>query len=243
MTVTVNDVTVHSAFLDETNLNRTTVHIYLPVDGFQNSTGRREGYVVLIQFYMRLTDLVCEEPNNPALWATVYSDSTLTYESQPRPNPDDLALLPHPFTVKNTPAANQITFSFSKTPLIDEVNAAANVAMYLGMNSTQGLVNINAQMDGASNNDQPTIALQSSSGLSALSLSESNGQALLTLEGNSPLLASEALLHPELFNQLQGQSVQVRKQADASLNKNSWALIFEKEKPVPSPVGLVVKKG
>jgi hypothetical protein len=192
------------------------------VEGFQDSKDRREGYVVLVQFFMRLTDLICEETNNPALWATVYGASTLAYESQPRPNPDDLALLPYPFIVKNAPEENQVTFSFSKNPLIDEVSAAANVAAYLGMNSTPGLVNINAHTDGAMSGGQPNITFRSGDRSKALSLSEVNGQPLLTLDGE-PLLASAALLHPELFNQLQGQSVQVRKQADASLDKQVWA--------------------
>jgi hypothetical protein len=222
MTVIVNDVAVYSAFLDAANLDHTVIHIPLPVDGFQNTADRREGYVVLVQFFMRLSDIVCEETSNPALWATVYGDSTLTYESQPRANPDDLALLPYPFIVKNSLEVDRVAFNLSQKPTSAEINAAANVAAYLGANSTRDLVNISAQTNGAAS-DQPTIAIQSNSGASSLTLGASNGQALLTLGGDSPLLASEALLHPELFNQLQGQSVQVRKNPDASLKQTSWA--------------------
>jgi hypothetical protein len=204
--------------LDATNQNRATIHIPLPVDGFQNSAGRREGYVVLVQFFMRITDIVCEETNNPALWATVYGDSSIAFQTEARVNPNDLAALPYPFIAKNTLDGNRVTFSFSKNPSSVEVNAAANLAMYLGAQSTQELTNISARTDAALDATQPNIAIRSTSGLSALSLNEST----LTLGGESPLLASEALLNPELFNQIQGTSVQVRRTADASLDKKLW---------------------
>jgi len=68
LTIIVNDVSVFSTRLDETNVARGELHIPLPTDAFGDSPARADGYIVRLQFYMRLTDLVCEETTNPALW-------------------------------------------------------------------------------------------------------------------------------------------------------------------------------
>ena len=228
MTVFANDVAVHSTFLDESNQNRTRIQIALPVDGFQDQIDRAEGYTIRIQFFMRLTDLVCEETNNPALWATVHRESALTLQVEPREFPSDLSYLPYPFLVKNNPEQDRLAYAFRDDPSLEEFEAAFQTAAYFGGQSGPGLPDVQARTEKQVSTDAATIAVGFSpegdggQAPASLAMLESQGQPVLSLQGESPLLASEALLHPELFRQLEGQSVQVRRLADPSLEDLDW---------------------
>lgn len=228
MTVFANDVAVHSTFLDESNQNRDRIQIPLPVDGFQDQIDRAEGYTIRIQFFMRLTDLVCEETNNPALWATVHRESALTLQAEPREIPTDLSYLPYPFLVKNNAEQDDLAFAFTNDPSTEEIETAFQTAAYFGGESGPGLLEMQVSTEKQVSADTATVTVGfspqagSDQAPASLTMLESRGQPILALQGESPLLASEALLHSELFRQLEGQSVQVRRLADPSLEDLDW---------------------
>ena len=228
MTVIVNGMAVHSVRLDETNQERATISVDLPTHIFQNDPDRAEGYVVQVQFFMHLTDLVCEETNNPALWATVHQESTLTLNAEMRPPADDLALLPYPLIVKNAPEPDGVTFSFAGSPSQENLEAALKVAAYLGRAATQGVLDFNVFQDGSTAADQPSIAVgyapdgSQSSAPGTLALLYANDQAVLAFYGQSPMLAADVLLHPDLNQQISGQSVDIREFGLEAPNADLW---------------------
>jgi hypothetical protein len=73
MTLRVNDVSLGSAFLTPANRS----HGHLVVDVPTEIIGT-DGIFVEARFYMRLTRDACEEPTNPALWATVHGATVIT---------------------------------------------------------------------------------------------------------------------------------------------------------------------
>ncbi len=215
MTIVVNGIAVHSTRLDETNPERTEISVDLPIKLFQDEVDRAEGLVILVQFFMRLTDLVCEETNNPALWATVHHDSILTLNADTRPIPNDLALMPYPFLIKNDDQQAGITFSFSGPPSSTELNTALQVSTYFGEVMAQDTFDINVIQNEAIAPDEPTIAVGfSPEGLSTsapaeIALQSSGNQPVLSIFGESPLLGAYALRHPELNEHFTGQRVGV----------------------------------
>lgn len=230
LTVIVNDVSILSTRLDESNVSRGRLHIPLPIVGFGDSPDRADGYAVRLQFYMRLTDLVCEEITNPALWATVLSDSSLTLAATPRPPADDLALLPYPFIVRNArdPEA-PLTFALAPAPSADELAAALTMAVYLGQQSPAQPLTLTARLDGQVGPLGHHIAIGFSpepeipTGPAVISLaSDPSGQSTLTLAGQSPLLAAQAMVQPVLRSQLSGRTAIVRGLADPSLQPATW---------------------
>ena len=230
LTVMVNDVSVFSTQLDEGNAVRGRLHIPLPSGGFGDAPTRADGYTVRLQFYMRLTDLVCEETTNPALWATVHSDSSLTLAATPRPPADDLALLPYPFIVRNTrePEAS-LTFALKPSPSTDELAAALTMAAYLGQQSPAQPLILNARLDGQVGPRGNHVAIgfspepEIATGPAVISLaSDSSGRSTLALTGQSPLLAAQAMAQPVLPSQLSGRTAIVRGLADPSLQPATW---------------------
>ncbi len=229
LTVIVNDVSIFSARLDESNAARGRLHIPLPTEGFGDSPDRADGYTVRLQFYMRLTDLVCEETTNPALWATVHDDSSLTLVATPRPPADDLALLPYPFVVRNTRDEMPLTFDLTSSPSADDLAAALTLATYLGQQSPTQPLTLTARLDGQVGPRGNHIAVGFSpepelpSGPAVISLASGPaGQSTLTLTGQSPLLAAQAIAQPVLRSQLSGQTAIVRGLADPSLQPTTW---------------------
>lgn len=228
MTIIVNDVAVYSMRLVEATQKYTKISVDLPTFFFRDDGDRAEGLVIQVQFFMRLTDLVCEETNNPALWATVHRESSLTINAQKRPVPDDLALLPYPFIVKNDIEEGGVTFSFSGLPTSEELNTAFQVARYLGEGLTQGLRNMTVNQDQSISVHEPSIALGfSPNGISTrapanIGLLSVENQAVLTISGESPLLAANILRHPDFKDQLTGQSVDVFDQALSIREDASW---------------------
>jgi cellulose synthase operon protein B len=228
MTIIVNGIAVHSTRLDETNQERTTISIDLPTNLFQDDADRADGYVIFIQFFMRLTDLVCEETNNPALWATVHQESTLTINAENRPTPNELALLPYPFIIKNDPQQGNLTFSFSGSPTSEELNTALLVSVYLGEEIEQGILNINVNQDESIAVKDPTIAIgfspdgSTSSAPSTIAFQPVGDQAVLSIFGESPRLVTDVLRHPDLKEQLMGHRVDVNENSLALNGEEIW---------------------
>ena len=230
LTVIVNDVSILSTRLDESNVARGRLHIPLPTDGFGDSPDRADGYAVRLQFHMRLTDLECEESTNPALWTTVHSDSSLTLVATPRSPADDLALLPYPFIVRNArdPEA-PLTFALAPAPSADELAAALTMAAYLGQQSPTQPLTLTARLDGQLGLLGHNIAIGFSpepeipTGPAVISLaSDPSGRSTLTLAGQSPLLAAQAIAQPVLRSQLSGRTAIVRGLAEPSLQPATW---------------------
>ena len=84
MTVVVDGQSMTSVALEGAASSPQRLSVSLPVARFAQPSQRDGiGFFVQIQFYLRLTDDVCEVPDNAALWATVHADSTLTLVTQP----------------------------------------------------------------------------------------------------------------------------------------------------------------
>lgn len=228
MTIIVNGISIHSTRLDETTQRHKTISVDLPTYIFQDAVDRAEGFVILVQFFMRLTDLVCEESNNPALWATIHRESSLTIYAEHRPAANDLALLPYPFIVKNDAKEGGVSFSFSGFPTSEELNTAFQVARYLGEGLPQGLLNMDVNQDERISHDEPSIAIGFSpdelpiSSPAKITLLPLENQVTLSISGGSPLLAAEILGHPDHKDQLTGQSVDVFDHALPISEDVSW---------------------
>ena len=89
LTVVANGQSLTSVFLTAENRERARIAVPLPVEGFSG-----DRYVVQVQFSLRLTREECEEPQNPALWATVHGDSRLTLPTRDADEGPILADLP-----------------------------------------------------------------------------------------------------------------------------------------------------
>ncbi|MCS6938710.1 MAG: cellulose biosynthesis cyclic di-GMP-binding regulatory protein BcsB, partial [Roseiflexus sp.] len=72
MTIIVNGLSTQSVRLTPETRTRATLTVPLPLSVFGG-----EGFFVQVRFHMRLTRDECEEPRNPALWATIHRDSLL----------------------------------------------------------------------------------------------------------------------------------------------------------------------
>jgi hypothetical protein len=238
LTVIVNDVSVYSTRLDESNARRGELEVALPVDSFGDAPDRADGYTVQLQFYMRLTDLVCEETTNPALWATVHEESSLTLAADPRPPADDLALLPYPFVVRGAREREPLTFSLDATPSTEEVAAALTTAAYLGCQTPARPLTMTARLGDAMGKGavgkqiaidaEPSGDTRSGGGSygtasAALSLSPGAAGEALTLGGRAPLLAARALAMPTIRSQLKGEQVVVRDTLDTIPQPSDWA--------------------
>ncbi len=225
LTVIVNDVSVYSTRLDESNARRGDLEVALPVESFGDAPDRADGYTVQLQFYMRLTDLVCEETTNPALWATVHEESSLRLVTDPRPPADDLALLPYPFVVRGAQEREPLTFGLDATPSTEEVAAALTTAAYLGRQTPARPLTMTARLDGATDAPGRQIVVGGESGgePAALSLSPDAAGETLTLSGQAPLQAARALAMPTIRSQLKGEQVIVRDALDTMPQPSDWA--------------------
>jgi len=83
MTVVVDGQSLTSVALNGADSRSQRLSVALPVARFAQPGQEEGGFFIEIQFYLRLTDDVCEVPDNAALWATVHADSTLTLVTRP----------------------------------------------------------------------------------------------------------------------------------------------------------------
>ena len=126
VTVTVNDQSVTSRFLTPETRRRSRIEVPLPTAGFNAA-----GYFVQVRFHLRLTDDPCEETTNPALWATIHKESSLTLPllaGSGEPGLEDLDSLFAPRSVDPTP----VTLVLPAAPGPEELEAAGVVALQLG---------------------------------------------------------------------------------------------------------------
>jgi len=228
MTIVVNNVAHYSTRLDETNHDHKLLRIPLPVENFQDDNSRIGGYVVRLQFFMRLTDLVCEESSNPALWTTVFEESYIEYISRKRTSPIDLSYLPYPFLVQNSPDAQRLTFAFPPQPSIEVLQAAVNMSAYFGNYTGQSRLEVQARTDGDVSQDTPNITFgfdpsgAAVSGPGVISISEFGDQSLLSLSGDSPVIASLGIINPDSSSKLNGKSKVIGQRSNYTSEGKSW---------------------
>lgn len=227
LTLFVNDVAVSSIRLDESNQERAQISFSLPTEAFQDTPQRASGYAIRLQFYMRLTDLVCEESTNPALWSTVHKESTLLLKMAPRSPSADLALWPYPLLAAGRRDAQLLTFHFRPQATEEDYRAALTLAAALGR-QTRGLQPLFAASHDSLQTSGQQIAIgfqpgNSAGTLASLRLESTPKRTVLFLDGNQPSLLAQQLADPEQRALLRGETVRLVSMPDASLFPQNWA--------------------
>jgi hypothetical protein len=215
LTVIVDGIAVFSTFLSADTVSHGTVSIELPPLASATATG----YSVQLLFFMRLSHDVCEDPNNPALWASVYGKSLLTLPPEVVASRDLNAV-----TNYLTPSAKRpVRIALRDQPAKSEIATAGRVAFTLGRWA-------------ATTQSDPRLAASPSSGEAATvdvrTASDSPpGDGLLSITPEGPpqvsvkgrdeqelMLAASGLATPQL---LQGLQVAVNAQSLATPNPAS----------------------
>jgi hypothetical protein len=92
-----------------------------------------QGFSLRFQGYLRLTDLPCEETNNPAQWLKILSNTSLEITPSLNQQPPDLSDLPQAIALQNTPAdPPPVIFVLPDNPDPTTLTTAAQVAARLG---------------------------------------------------------------------------------------------------------------
>lgn len=224
LTVFVNDIAVSSVRLDDENIERAKLSFALPTDIFQDSPQRASGYTIRLQFYMRLTDLICEEGTNPALWATVHKESTLSLQTTPRSSSADLALWPYPLLVAGQNDPQQLTFHIQPQADEEAYQAALTMAAAFGR-QTRGLQPVFAASHDpiTTTGRQIAIGYQQTDAPATLRLESTSQRTVLFLDGSSPSLLARQLADPEQRALLRGETAQLVSAPDPSLLPQTWA--------------------
>ncbi len=127
MAVDWNGARLGSTLFNATNTDRGQVSVEIPANAIQ------PGYNELaLVFFMGINDDICEDPNNPATWATIHNTSTLTFLYEPLPPEVDLGIYPLPILETGSLAQNSVTFVIPAKPGLAELNALAIVSAKLG---------------------------------------------------------------------------------------------------------------
>lgn len=152
LTVRVNNVSLASTFL--TADNRSHGHLVVPVP--KEIVGS-QGLFVETRFFMRLTRDTCEEPTNPALWATVHGSSLITLPTV-FAGPRDLSEVPRlviPASVSAKPLAVVLASHPNDTLLQAAGVVAATAGGWLGAAGRDAVVTTATEAP----TDSPSIQL------------------------------------------------------------------------------------
>ncbi|WP_322045641.1 cellulose biosynthesis cyclic di-GMP-binding regulatory protein BcsB [Paraburkholderia sp. J67] len=151
----------------------------------------------------------CEDPLHSSLWANISNESTLSIDTQPLPQPNDLARLPKPFFDSHDIRRLNLPVVFAGNPDAAALEAAGAVsswfgalANYRGANFPASLSNVPAQgnavviVEGA---DQATLAgapLQGPTLAIVTNPNDPNGKLLLVMgrDGKELKQAADALV-------------------------------------------------
>lgn len=125
VTMRVNDVSLASAFLTPENRSHGHLTVGVPPEIVGD-----EGLFVEARFFMRLTRDDCEEPTNPALWATVHGSSLVALPTS-FAGPRDLADVPA-LVVPDRVTSPPLTLVVQPNPDPDVLAAAGVVAAHAG---------------------------------------------------------------------------------------------------------------
>jgi len=127
MAVDWNGTRLGSVLLEAGNIESSQLTLEIPEDQIQ------AGYNDLsLEFYMGIHEDICEDPDNPAIWATVHSASFFKFAYDIQPPLVDLGMYPLPVLETGSLAKNHLTFVLPDTPSVAELNSLALVSAKLG---------------------------------------------------------------------------------------------------------------
>jgi hypothetical protein len=127
MAVDWNGTRLGSVLLTPANADRGSFTVVIPADQIQT------GYNQLkLEFYMGIHEDRCEDPNNPATWATVHSDSFLEFAYSLNTPEANLGLYPAPIIDNSSLVQNHLTFIIPDQASVTELNALAIISAKLG---------------------------------------------------------------------------------------------------------------
>ena len=127
MAVDWNGTRLGSVLLGLGNADRGSITLEIPEDQIQ------PGYNLLtLQFYMGINDDVCEDPDNPATWATVHSTTSFKFAYELQSPVAELGIYPMPVLETGSLAQNNLTYVLPDQPSVAELNSLAAVSAKLG---------------------------------------------------------------------------------------------------------------
>jgi hypothetical protein len=137
-----NGTRLSSTLLTSNNTTRGILSIPIPEGQIQ--TGYNE---LRIEFYMGIHDNFCDDIDNPAIWATVHSDSTLDL-SYSKVTPElNLGKFPYPFLDSSDLIENQVTIVTPEQPSAAELTAISTISAKLGQKASYRVLTLNALSD------------------------------------------------------------------------------------------------
>ncbi len=126
--IAVNDEPVADVILAEENAADTTLNIEMPVEALK--TGENE---LLLRFNQRLVENGCSDVGDSNLWVKIFADSSIAFNTEEIPEPNDLNQFPLPFsTFAALPGGPQVSVVLPPSPTTAELSAAAQIAASLG---------------------------------------------------------------------------------------------------------------
>lgn len=126
--IALNDEPVTNIILTPENAADSTTEIDLPLAALR--PGENE---LLLRLSMRLVENGCGDVDDPDLWATIFADSSISFEAQETPTAADLSQFPAPFsTYAAVPGGPQLSIMLPPAPSSAELTVAAQVAATLG---------------------------------------------------------------------------------------------------------------
>jgi len=226
MTVAANGRNLESVFLSSENRSRARLSVPLPVLGPAD-----KGIFVEILFSLRLTRDECEEAQNPALWATVHGDSTLTL--RPRASEQDSLGLGQvdDLFVPVGQSPKPVTIVLPADPQPEEIDAAGLAAFQVGRWARSTGKDALVEIARTSAGDGPAIIVGGDSTLPQLELngSLSPGQDGLAASGGvipreHGVLALSQSSGPKLYI-TGGSASAIRDAADAMVSPQRRGLL------------------
>jgi len=122
-----NNTRLGSALLNLSNADRGYLEVEIPPNLIL------PGYNALrLEFYMGIHDDFCEDLVNPAIWATIHSDSLLTLKYTNAVPDLDLGKFPYPLVDSGGLKENHVSIIVPDSPTEAELNAAAILSAKLG---------------------------------------------------------------------------------------------------------------
>ena len=193
MTIVANGQSLTSVFLKEENRERAKLTVPLPTVNFRGT-----GWLIGVQFHLRLTRDECEETTNAALWATVHGDSRLvlsTRAGDPGPGLEDVPTLfapPAPVQGAATApvqAVPTLTMVLPPSAAPEELDAAGLVAYGAGRWAAAPDRDLGIEIAARPSADRPTIVVGSGATLPDLGADAPlrwGGQGFTTSAGGIP---------------------------------------------------------
>ena len=135
-----NGTRLGSTQLDQTNDTGGSLTVQIPENLIQ------PGYNELrLEFYMGIHNQdFCQDQNNPNIWATIHSASTVNLAYSKLPVDLNLGLFPYPFVDNSDLIDNTVTFVVPNQPQPAELQAVAAISAKLGQAASYRTLNLDA---------------------------------------------------------------------------------------------------